>query len=173
MYEKESSELFTGTRIDKYPSGQIRYLIDYENGIINGKNEGYFKDATLWYLIEFKNGLKDGHYIEYYENKNKEIETFYKNDKENGIRKDYDSDGTLITETYYEDGEYNNIYYEYSGSEGYEIRIITYYEGRGENPNIESFDGYYYTVDMIKYVDLSIEKKVELDDYIRSMKEGN
>ncbi len=100
---------------------KIKYMVTYENDIINGVCNLYDSYTTennivKIYLKEttyYKDGKKDGLYIKYYKNGNIEAQITYKNNEVYGLYEDYHDNGLLKSKTYLIQNKRNDKYEEY------------------------------------------------------------
>ena len=90
---KYKGKTFSGQIFENYKNNNLKYEVNYLNGKMEGKHEGFYKNGFKKYLHSHKNGYENG-YFEYFHNngkisqkgitengKTKEIESFKRNGK--------------------------------------------------------------------------------------------
>ncbi len=103
-----------------YPTGELREIVEYENGKREGKGYEFNRDSVIITVNKFHNdiliererinrlnkqGEKEGIWRSYYDNgKVKEEETYFNNQLE-GFSKEFDKEGKLISVVKYDGGK--------------------------------------------------------------------
>ena len=60
-----------------YENGQTKFIIQYTNGLKNGKTISYFRNGQVDTQDNFSFGLANGQHTEFYQNGNVKVEAFY------------------------------------------------------------------------------------------------
>ena len=69
---------FSGTAVYYYETGQKSEQVNYANGLMEGKLEGWYEDGKKFLEGTKKQGKWDGEYKEWYDNGHKKVEAIYK-----------------------------------------------------------------------------------------------
>ena len=97
-------ELFTGIVYDIFSNGNIKEVLKYKNGNLNGLWKEWHKNGNYKYWSNTKDGKINGLSRSWWENGVLFSETTYKNGKKNGYDKTFHSNGELMGAHYYYDG---------------------------------------------------------------------
>ncbi len=86
---------YTGTYIDKYPSGITKFTGFYRFGQRHGHWVSFYPNGLPWSEMHYDKGLRHGPNITYFTNGKKRFEGMYRNDKQDSIWVYYDSTGRM------------------------------------------------------------------------------
>ena len=103
-----------GTHIIKYDNGNIKSIIHYKHGVLDGKYEEYNKYGDIYITCNYKNGKLEGELIFYYSDGHIETKYTYKNDELNGECLKYYLNGNIEEKSYYKNGKLDGEYFEYT-----------------------------------------------------------
>lgn len=105
---------FTGTKIKRYPNGQISKITHFKNGVRDGMDKDYFETGILKYIRNWKNGLADGEWTSYNEYGQLETMGYFSSGLPCGVDKLFYENGNSKLELYYDKGaQYRRLeYYE-------------------------------------------------------------
>ncbi len=87
--------VYTGSYVDKYPSGITKFSGFFRFGQRHGQWFSFYPNGEAWSEMHYDKGLKQGPNIAYYENGKIRFSGFYKNDKQDSVWSYYDSLGNL------------------------------------------------------------------------------
>ena len=77
VYTKEMEDggiPYSGILYEKYPSGNIKYYCEYENGVPNGEFIRFYDDGSVLSIENMDKGTVSGIHKEYYPNGNLKLE---------------------------------------------------------------------------------------------------
>ncbi|MBX3164964.1 MAG: hypothetical protein KF900_10835 [Bacteroidetes bacterium] len=86
---------YTGTYIDKYPSGIVKFKGFYRFGERHGQWFSFYPNGLMWSEMHYDKGLRHGVNNTFYLNGKPRYTGFYKNDKRDSIWTFYDTLGNL------------------------------------------------------------------------------
>lgn len=87
--------MYTGTYIDKYPSGITKFTGFFRFGKRHGQWLSFYENGLAWSEMHYDKGLRHGPNITYFENGKVRYSGFYKNDLRDSIWTYYDSLGKV------------------------------------------------------------------------------
>lgn len=120
---------YTGLAVDKYNSGKIKYLIEYQNGKQNGRMISFAQDGFRLIESTYAEGKLNGKFSEWFYSGNLKLECNYVNDEKQGQAKFYQTSGGLWYEgsfnknkmqgewVYYNTGGKKEIVYNYNSGQ--------------------------------------------------------
>jgi len=148
-----------------YSSGELKQVIPYEDGEIDGRMQLYNKEGDLTQEIIFDMGKKERAVV-YYENGMVAVERHYVDGKLEGVEKGYYENGAIKTETPYSKGEIDGNVRGYSKNGN--ISVITPY-GRGFIDGIEKA---YYEDGAVKH-EIRFKRSVMEGESVRYENDGS
>ena len=94
-YEVNSNTPFTGSVMEYYENGQLKFRENYKNGIVDGPHEWFHKNGQLDERGNYKNGKEDGVWEKYYENGELEERDNWKEGEQDGLWEYFNENGQL------------------------------------------------------------------------------
>lgn len=98
-----------GTKKEYYLNGNIQYLVDFKNDIIEGRQIFYSPNGSIEYIERRQDGKLNGLLQKYHANGVKKLEVLYKDDKEQGTMLEWNEQGKLIKKTSYKNGTFIKV----------------------------------------------------------------
>lgn len=129
-YDIYANTPFSGTSLKSYgSSGVPKEFITYQDGLMNGRYETYYKNGQINIEATYLNGKLHGAFKKWFDNGDKEIETTYKNGEMHGPYKEFTSyKSRLVIDSNYLNGKLHGAYKEWFGSDDKKIEA-TYKNG--------------------------------------------
>lgn len=122
--------------IDKYPNGNTRSIVNYDNdGRKDGVTKYFYKDGQIEEESQWKAGKLDGVKKEWYSDGKPEYEGHFKDGYKEGLEKRWNSDGTPYMESMYKGNEYHGKVIRYS--RGKKSEVSEYKFGKREGAKTE------------------------------------
>ena len=117
-YYKQTGEVLEKTSVEEYHrNGQLKEIVYYKDGKIDGKNILYYEDGQVEEESYYENGELEGKRIFYYENGQVKQDSYYENGEFENKRFFYNEDGSISSEIDYDNGwRVKAIYYYESGN---------------------------------------------------------
>jgi antitoxin component YwqK of YwqJK toxin-antitoxin module len=115
---KKDTEVYDGTIRWYYENGKPFQMVNYNDGVLNGKRQIFFENGKLKSESFYKDGKFEGKYKLYYDNGKLNEEGDYKNNLKTGFWKIYYPNGKMEMEGTYKDGRKINTWktFYYDGS---------------------------------------------------------
>jgi len=98
---KEDTEIYDGVIKWYHENGKIFQIVNYNEGVLNGKRQVYFENGKLKSETTYVEGKMNGKWKEMYENGKTKESGFYENGEKEGSWKTYYTDGKLKDEGNY------------------------------------------------------------------------
>jgi antitoxin component YwqK of YwqJK toxin-antitoxin module len=95
---------YTGSYVDKYPSGVTKFTGFFRFGKKHGQWVSFYPSGTPWSELHFEKGVRHGPNITWFPNGKKRFEGQYKNDHQDSIWIYYDSTGKAAERVFFEKG---------------------------------------------------------------------
>jgi antitoxin component YwqK of YwqJK toxin-antitoxin module len=92
---------YTGTYVDKYPNGIVKFQGYFRFGQRHGQWMAFYPNGIKWSEMHYDKGLRDGPNLVYFQDGKMNYSGFYKNDKLDSIWCYYDSTGQLAKKVLY------------------------------------------------------------------------
>jgi antitoxin component YwqK of YwqJK toxin-antitoxin module len=86
---------YTGSYVDKYPSGITKYTGFFRFGERHGQWMSFYANGELWSEMHYDKGLRQGPNLTYFENGKMRYSGFYKHDEQDSIWTYYDTSGQV------------------------------------------------------------------------------
>jgi antitoxin component YwqK of YwqJK toxin-antitoxin module len=99
--------VYSGWEVQRYESGQVRFLFQLKDGIEHGLSTSWHKNGQKRSEATYKDGKIHGLHTMWYENGQKQSETNYKNGKKDGHVTTWYNNGQKVQEETYKDGKRN------------------------------------------------------------------
>lgn len=88
--------VYTGSYVDKYPSGITKFTGYFRFGQRHGQWMSFYPTGLAWSEMHYDKGLRHGPNMAYYENGKMRYNGFYKNDKKDSIWTYFDTSGKVV-----------------------------------------------------------------------------
>jgi antitoxin component YwqK of YwqJK toxin-antitoxin module len=95
---------YTGTYIDKYPNGVVKFTGFFRFGERHGQWMSFFPNGELWSEMHYDKGLRHGPNIVYYDNNKMRYQGNYKNDHQDSIWLYFEESGQLAKTVLFRNG---------------------------------------------------------------------
>lgn len=86
---------YTGSYVDKYPSGITKFVGFYRQGKRHGQWMSFFPNGIAWSEMHYDKGLRQGPNLVYFETGKMRYSGFYKNDQQDSVWSYFDSTGKI------------------------------------------------------------------------------
>lgn len=93
---------YTGTYLDRYPSGIIKFRGFFRQGKRHGQWLSFYPNGEAWSEMHYDRGLRHGPNITYFVTGAKRYEGNYKNDARDSIWIYYDSSGAAVKRVFFD-----------------------------------------------------------------------
>jgi antitoxin component YwqK of YwqJK toxin-antitoxin module len=92
---------YTGSYVDKYPTGITKFTGFFRFGQRHGQWMSFYPNGELWSEMHYDKGLRHGPNKAYFENGKLRYEGFYKNDEQDSVWNYYDTLGAVAEKVLY------------------------------------------------------------------------
>ena len=92
---------YTGSYVDKYPSGITKFTGFFRFGQRHGQWLSFYPNGEIWSEMHYDKGLRHGPNKAYFESGKLRYEGFYKNDEQDSVWNYYDTLGAVAEKVLY------------------------------------------------------------------------